>query len=203
MRLGRRASGQALARRDAARIIAIAIAGAAVAPTFLAWGLSRADATAGSLVLNLEAVLTVLLACVMYREIGCPYDLSLIGHSWSEDADMEERRLHHRSPGNGSAASGSGAATRSSLTEQLTQSQRDDSRTTTLIPTGPVIVHLTAATSARKLIAGGVCPSLPLSRPFRQAVRPKGKQSGLQREIDGDHMIHATILLTGGSQCDQ
>lgn len=50
------------------RVIAIAIAGAAVAPTCLAWGLSRAGATAGSLVLNLEAVLTVLLAWAIYRE---------------------------------------------------------------------------------------------------------------------------------------
>jgi drug/metabolite transporter (DMT)-like permease len=68
MRLGRRPSGAPLARRDLPRIVAIAIAGAAVAPVCLAWGLARAGATAGSLVLNLEAVLTVLLAWLLYRE---------------------------------------------------------------------------------------------------------------------------------------
>src|SRR5688572_6452112 len=68
MRIGARASGTRLVRRDVRRIMAIAIAGAAVAPTCLAWGLSRAGATAGSLVLNLEAVLTVLLAWAIYRE---------------------------------------------------------------------------------------------------------------------------------------
>lgn len=57
-----------MVRRDVRRVIAIAIAGAAVAPTCLAWGLSRAGATAGSLVLNVEAALTVLLACAIYRE---------------------------------------------------------------------------------------------------------------------------------------
>ncbi|MCX5745860.1 MAG: EamA family transporter, partial [Proteobacteria bacterium] len=61
-------SGSSLRRADAARLVAIAIAGAAIAPTCLAWGLARAGATAGSLVLNLEAVLTVLLAWAIYRE---------------------------------------------------------------------------------------------------------------------------------------
>ena len=68
MRALGRASGTSLRRTDAVRIIGIAIAGAAVAPVCLAWGLARAGATAGSLVLNLEAVLTVLLAWVIYRE---------------------------------------------------------------------------------------------------------------------------------------
>jgi drug/metabolite transporter (DMT)-like permease len=68
MRLRSRPTGASLTRRDLPRIVGIAIAGAAVAPTFLAWGLVRAGATAGSLVLNLEAVLTVLLAWAIYRE---------------------------------------------------------------------------------------------------------------------------------------
>ena len=58
MRVRARAAGSALRRRDAARLIGIAIAGAAIAPVCLVWGLVRAGATAGSLVLNLEAVLT-------------------------------------------------------------------------------------------------------------------------------------------------
>jgi drug/metabolite transporter (DMT)-like permease len=68
MRLQSRGAGSSLTRADTPRIVGIAIAGAAIAPTFLAWGLSRAGATAGSLVLNLEAVLTVLLAWAIYRE---------------------------------------------------------------------------------------------------------------------------------------
>lgn len=68
MRMATRASGTALVRRDTLRVLGIAVAGAAVAPTCLAWGLARAGATAGSLVLNLEAVLTVLLAWLIYRE---------------------------------------------------------------------------------------------------------------------------------------
>ena len=68
MRFGPRSGGSGLERRDLPRILGIAVAGAAVAPVCLAWGLSRSGATAGSLVLNLEAVLTVLLAWMIYRE---------------------------------------------------------------------------------------------------------------------------------------
>ena len=68
MRVRARPSGARLGRADAPRILAIAIAGAAIAPTCLAWGLSRAGATAGSLALNLEAVFTVMLAWLVYRE---------------------------------------------------------------------------------------------------------------------------------------
>jgi drug/metabolite transporter (DMT)-like permease len=68
MRLRGSRTGGALGRRDLSRIVAVAIAGAAIAPVCLAWGLVRAGATAGSLVLNLEAVLTVLLAWMIYRE---------------------------------------------------------------------------------------------------------------------------------------
>ncbi len=68
LRALRKRSGGALRRSDAPRIIVIAIAGAAVAPVCLAWGLSVAGATTGSLILNFEALLTVLLAWLFYRE---------------------------------------------------------------------------------------------------------------------------------------
>jgi drug/metabolite transporter (DMT)-like permease len=55
-------------RTDAPRLIAIALAGGALAPTLLAWGLQRAGATAGALLLNLEAVFTVLLARAFFHE---------------------------------------------------------------------------------------------------------------------------------------
>ncbi len=55
-------------RGDAPRLIAIALAGGAIAPALLAWGLQRAGATAGALLLNLEAVFTVLLARVAFHE---------------------------------------------------------------------------------------------------------------------------------------
>jgi drug/metabolite transporter (DMT)-like permease len=61
-------SGRALSRADAPRLLAVAACGAAFAPTLLAWGLSRAGATASSLLLNFEAAFTVLLARVLYRE---------------------------------------------------------------------------------------------------------------------------------------
>ncbi len=61
-------SGHRLIRSDVPRIVAIAIAGAVIAPVCLAWGLARAGATVGSLVLNLEAILTVVLAWLIYRE---------------------------------------------------------------------------------------------------------------------------------------
>ena len=55
-------------RSDAPRLIAIAVAGGAIAPSLLAWGLQRAGATAGALLLNLEAVFTVLLARAFFQE---------------------------------------------------------------------------------------------------------------------------------------
>ncbi|MBA3819815.1 MAG: EamA family transporter [Deltaproteobacteria bacterium] len=68
MRVGRGAAGAPLRRSDLRRVVVVAVVGAAVAPVCLAWGLARAGATAGSLVLNLEAVLTVVLAWLIYRE---------------------------------------------------------------------------------------------------------------------------------------
>jgi len=61
-------SPAALRRSDAGRVIAVALVGGALAPTLLAWGLQRTGATVGSLLLNLEAVFTVVLARIIYRE---------------------------------------------------------------------------------------------------------------------------------------
>ncbi len=57
-----------LQRGDIPRLVAIGVAGAALAPTLMAWGLQRAGGFAGSLLLNLEAVFTVVLARIVYRE---------------------------------------------------------------------------------------------------------------------------------------
>jgi len=64
--LGR--SGDALRRADVPRVIAIALAGGAIAPALYAWGLARTTATTGSLLLNLEATFTIALAAALYRE---------------------------------------------------------------------------------------------------------------------------------------
>ncbi len=61
-------SGGPLVRGDLGRLVAIAVVGGAVAPALLAWGLARSGATIGSLLLNLEAVFTVALARVAFRE---------------------------------------------------------------------------------------------------------------------------------------
>lgn len=50
------------------RLFAIAFFGAALAPTLFAWGLQRVPATYGALLLNAEAVFTVVLAAVIHRE---------------------------------------------------------------------------------------------------------------------------------------
>ncbi len=57
-----------LARGDAGRVAVIALLGAAVAPALLAWGLQRVPGTTASLLLNFEALFTVLLARVVWRE---------------------------------------------------------------------------------------------------------------------------------------
>lgn len=62
------ASGASLNRTHLPRLGLVAFFGAALAPTLLAWGLQRAGAATGSLLLNLEAVFTVLLARALYRE---------------------------------------------------------------------------------------------------------------------------------------
>lgn len=60
--------GAPLGRAQLARLALIALFGAAIAPSLLAWGLQRAGATTGSLLLNMEAAFTVLLARAFYRE---------------------------------------------------------------------------------------------------------------------------------------
>lgn len=57
-----------LRRSDRTRVVVVALVGAALAPTLLAWGLQHSGPTIGSLLLNLEAVFTVLLARAVYRE---------------------------------------------------------------------------------------------------------------------------------------
>ena len=64
-----RAGAEAPVRREhLPRILLVAIAGAVIAPTALAWGLQHADATSASLLLNFEAVATVVLARVFFHE---------------------------------------------------------------------------------------------------------------------------------------
>jgi drug/metabolite transporter (DMT)-like permease len=66
--LARRRASAALRPAHWWRLLAMALLGGAVAPTLLAWGLQRIGAFAGSLLLNLEAAFTVLLAWLAYRE---------------------------------------------------------------------------------------------------------------------------------------
>jgi drug/metabolite transporter (DMT)-like permease len=55
-------------RRDAARLIIVAVCGAFAAPVALAWGLQRTSGSSAALMLNLEAGLTVALGKLMYGE---------------------------------------------------------------------------------------------------------------------------------------
>ena len=64
----RASAGRPLGRSSLPRLLLIAVLGAALAPVLLAWGLQRSGATTGSLLLNFEAVFTVLLAAALYRE---------------------------------------------------------------------------------------------------------------------------------------
>jgi drug/metabolite transporter (DMT)-like permease len=61
-------SGAPLLRAQWGRLALIGLLGAGVAPTLLAWGLQRTGALTASLLLNLEAAATVLLAWAFYRE---------------------------------------------------------------------------------------------------------------------------------------
>lgn len=62
------ASAPRMARAHLPRLTLVAILGAAVAPTLLAVGLQRVSAVQGSLLLNLEAVFTILFAGLIARE---------------------------------------------------------------------------------------------------------------------------------------
>ncbi len=57
-----------LGREHLRRVVAIAVLGAGLAPAALAWGLARTSGTAASLMLNLEAVFTLVLARLFYAE---------------------------------------------------------------------------------------------------------------------------------------
>ncbi|MDB4937420.1 MAG: Permease of the drug/metabolite transporter superfamily [Labilithrix sp.] len=57
-----------LQRAHLGRIFAVAVLGAVLAPAALAWGLARTSGTAASLMLNLEAVFTLVLARMFYGE---------------------------------------------------------------------------------------------------------------------------------------
>jgi drug/metabolite transporter (DMT)-like permease len=59
-------------RRDLPLLIALSVLGGAVAPVCLLVGLERMTGVAGSLLLNLEAPLTVLVAVVFFGERGSP-----------------------------------------------------------------------------------------------------------------------------------
>jgi drug/metabolite transporter (DMT)-like permease len=54
--------------RHLPRLLLVAVLGAVVAPALLAWGLQATAATTASLLLNLEAVFTVLLGWALHRE---------------------------------------------------------------------------------------------------------------------------------------
>jgi drug/metabolite transporter (DMT)-like permease len=54
--------------QDAPRVVAVALMGAVAAPMALAWGLQHTSGVTASLLLNLEALFTVLLARVVWRE---------------------------------------------------------------------------------------------------------------------------------------
>jgi drug/metabolite transporter (DMT)-like permease len=58
----------ALRNADLRRVVLMALFGAAAGPVALAWGLQRTSATSASLMLALEALFTVLLARMLYRE---------------------------------------------------------------------------------------------------------------------------------------
>lgn len=63
-----RDAGAPLTRREVAPLVVMAVAGAAVAPSLLAWGLQRTDAVTSGLLLNAEVAWTVVLARLVYRE---------------------------------------------------------------------------------------------------------------------------------------
>ena len=68
LRASRRRSGAALTRQSLPWLGGSALFGALLAPSLLAWGITRAGPTPASLTLNLEAVATVLLARLLFSE---------------------------------------------------------------------------------------------------------------------------------------
>lgn len=71
-------TGAPLTRKHLLRLALVSLVGAVVAPTLLAWGLQRTGGAVGSLLLNLEAVFTVVFSWALYREpIGARVGLAL------------------------------------------------------------------------------------------------------------------------------
>jgi drug/metabolite transporter (DMT)-like permease len=67
--LASRSTSEAKLRRaHAGRLFAIAVLGAGVGPSLLAWGLARTSGTSASLMLNLEALFTIAAARLIERE---------------------------------------------------------------------------------------------------------------------------------------
>jgi drug/metabolite transporter (DMT)-like permease len=68
-----------LARADFRRVVAAGVLGAMLAPAALAWGIAQTGALSASLVLALEAVFTVAIAAVAFREhIGTRVALAVV-----------------------------------------------------------------------------------------------------------------------------
>ena len=63
-----KAQAPSLGRQHVLRLLAVALVGAVIAPTFLAWGLQHTSGTTGSLLLNTEAGFTVVLGWRLYHE---------------------------------------------------------------------------------------------------------------------------------------
>ena len=63
-----RRTGRALRRSDAVVIAGVAVLGGAVAPSLLAWGVKRTGGVTASLALNFEAVFTLALGWLVFRE---------------------------------------------------------------------------------------------------------------------------------------
>ena len=57
-----------LRRRHWLRLLLMALCGAVIGPVALSWGLQHTSGMSASLMLTLEAVFTVLLSCLLYRE---------------------------------------------------------------------------------------------------------------------------------------
>jgi drug/metabolite transporter (DMT)-like permease len=66
--LPRRSDDAPLRGKDAGRVAAVALLGAVAAPMALVWGLQHTSGVTASLLLNLEALFTVLLARLVWRE---------------------------------------------------------------------------------------------------------------------------------------
>ena len=64
-----RRSGPPFGKAQLPRVVAMALVGAALAPTLLAWGIQRTGSIAAALALNLEAVFSIVLARLFFKEV--------------------------------------------------------------------------------------------------------------------------------------